>query len=180
MSTEFGPAVDFETGRTEAIDEARSSLSCIVGLGNPGIRYEYTPHNIGFAVLDELAQRHGIRIKQNEGVALTGAGKIKDRNVVLVKPQTFMNNSGAGVNAILKSRMLNSRDLVLVYDELDLPWTGLRIKKKGSAAGHNGVKSVIAALRSDYFTRVRVGIHPGRPIDDAAGICPCAFSEGLE
>jgi peptidyl-tRNA hydrolase, PTH1 family len=141
---------------------------CVVGLGNPGIRYEDTPHNIGFKIIDELARRHMVRVSKNDRLAAVGAGKIRSKDVVLVKPQTFMNDSGAGVSAILESRALTNNDLILVYDELDLPWTALRIKKNGSAAGHNGVKSVIAALKTDVFTRVRVGIRSNHPIDDAA------------
>jgi peptidyl-tRNA hydrolase, PTH1 family len=140
----------------------------VVGLGNPGLRYQNTPHNIGFKVVDELARRHTVRVLKTERLAATGAGKIRSKDVVLVKPQTFMNDSGAGVSAILQSRALTNSDLILVYDELDLPWTALRIKKNGSAAGHNGVKSVIAALKTDVFTRVRVGIRSNHPIDDAA------------
>ena len=143
-------------------------ICCIAGLGNPGTRYEATPHNFGFWVLDELGKRHSIRITKTEGAALTGAGKIRDRDVVLVKPRTFMNNSGAGINGVLQFRKLTHQDLIVVYDELDLPWTALRIKENGSAAGHNGVKSIIAALKTDVFVRVRVGIHPGHPVNDAA------------
>ena len=88
--------------------------------------------------------------------------------MLLAKPQTFMNNSGLGVGAVLRYRKLSIADLIVVYDELDLPWTALRIKKNGSAAGHNGVKSIIAALNTDVFIRVRVGIHPDNLIQDAA------------
>jgi len=147
-------------------------------LGNPGIRYEATPHNIGFRVVDELARRHAIRIAKDEGAALTGAGRIRDKNVLLVKPQTFMNNSGRGIKAALEYRNLTSRDLIVVHDELDLPWTALRIKVAGSAAGHNGVKSIIAALKTEVFTRVRVGIHPGRPVD-AVQYVLAPFERGL-
>ena len=121
-------------------DDPESHLVCIAGLGNPGVRYEATPHNMGFWVLDELARRYSIRVSKREGAALTGVGKIRNRDVLLVKPQTFMNNSGAGVSVALQYRKLTNRDLIVVYDELDLPWTALRIKKNGSAAGHNGVK----------------------------------------
>ncbi len=139
----------------------------MVGLGNPGVRYEATPHNFGFLVIDELARRHAIRVSKSEGAALVGSGQIRNRQVVLVKPQTFMNLSGSAVCSVLKYRNLTSRDLVVVYDELDLPWTALRIKKNGSAAGHNGVKSLIAALKTDVFVRVRVGIRPDHPVDAA-------------
>ena len=138
---------------------------CITGLGNPGARYEATPHNVGFLVVDELAKRHSVRISKREGAAVIGNGHIQNRTVVLVKPQTFMNNSGAAVGPVLEYRNLTNHDLIVVYDELDLPWTALRIKKSGSAAGHNGVKSIIAALKTDVFIRVRVGIHPDHPLD---------------
>jgi peptidyl-tRNA hydrolase, PTH1 family len=154
-----------KSGAVPARDEASVSPVCIAGLGNPGARYEATPHNAGFLALDELARRHGIRISRTESGALVGSGRIGERSVILVKPQTFMNLSGTAIGPVLKYRNLTSRDLVVVYDELDLPWTALRIKKNGSAAGHNGVKSIIAALKTDVFTRVRVGIHPGHPID---------------
>ncbi len=140
-------------------------MFCIAGLGNPGPRYEATPHNIGFLVLDELAKRHAIRVSKSENEALLGSGHIRDKRVVLIKPQTFMNNSGAAIGHALNYRNLTNHDLIVVYDELDLPWTALRIKKNGSAAGHNGVKSIIAALKTDVFIRVRVGIRPDHPVD---------------
>jgi peptidyl-tRNA hydrolase, PTH1 family len=148
-------------------DDHEPRVYCIAGLGNPGPRYEATPHNVGFWVVDELAKRHFIRISKNESGTLTGAGKIRNRGVILVKPQTFMNNSGSGLSAVLRSRNLTTEDLIVVYDEIDLPWTALRIRKNGSAAGHNGVKSIIAALKTDLFTRVRVGIRPNHEIDAA-------------
>lgn len=149
-------------------EEPAARILCIAGLGNPGIRYEGTPHNIGFRVVDELAKRHAVRISKNEGAALTGSGRIRDKSVVLIKPSTFMNNSVTGIKAALNYRNLTSRDLIVVYDELDLPWTALRIKIAGSAAGHNGVKSIIAALQTEVFTRVRAGIRPDREVGDAA------------
>jgi len=148
------------------VETARRTL-CIAGLGNPGIRYERTPHNIGFRVLNELAKRFGIAISKHESNTLTGSGKIGVKGVILVKPQTFMNNSGLGLSAVLQFRKLMHEDLIVVHDELDLPWTALRIKENGSAAGHNGVKSIIGALKTDVFTRVRVGIRPNHPIQDA-------------
>ena len=143
-------------------------MRLIAGLGNPGVRYAGTPHNLGFWVVDELARRHHVSVVKNEHKALSGTGKIRDQDVVLVKPQTFMNNSGAALSEIVRYRNLSNEDLIVVYDELDLPWTALRIKKNGSAAGHNGVKSIIAALKTDVFTRVRAGIHPNHEITDAA------------
>ncbi len=150
-----------------ASENSPGRLCCIAGLGNPGRQYEATPHNVGFLVLDELANRHGIRISKPESSALTGSGQLGAKSVLLVKPQTFMNLSGAAVAPVLKYRNLTSRDLIVVYDELDLPFAALRIKKDGSAAGHNGVKSIIAVLKTNLFTRVRIGIHPGHPVDAA-------------
>jgi len=151
---------------------------CIAGLGNPGIRYEATPHNVGFRVVDELAKRFGLRINKSEGSSLTASGRIRDRKVVLAKPQTFMNNSGVGISAVLKFHNLTHRNLIVVYDELALPWTALRIKLNGSAAGHNGVKSMIAALKTEVFTRVRVGIHPGHDIE-AVDYVLAPFERGM-
>jgi|SRR5690242_228309 peptidyl-tRNA hydrolase, PTH1 family len=164
----------------EGSTEPQVGTYCVVGLGNPGVRYQGTPHNIGFKVVDELAKRHSIRVSKNERLTAVGSGKVRNKDVVLVKPQTFMNDSGAGVSAILTSRDLTNSDLILVYDELDLPWTALRIKRNGSAAGHNGVKSVIAALKTDVFIRVRVGIRPGHPIDDAAAYVLAPFEREMK
>jgi PTH1 family peptidyl-tRNA hydrolase len=161
-------------------EEVSARTYFIVGLGNPGLRYEHTPHNIGFMVLDRLAERNGIRIKNNEGVTLTGTGKIHGRDVVLAKPQTFMNRSGASAKAVMQNRRLSHKDLVLVYDDIDLPWTALRIKKKGSAGGHNGVKSVIAELRTDWFARVRIGTRPNHEVTDTAQYVLAPFEPALK
>jgi peptidyl-tRNA hydrolase, PTH1 family len=169
-----------ETEIDEASTEAQVRTYCIAGLGNPGLRYQNTPHNIGFKVVDELARRHSVCVSKHDRLTAAGTGKVRNKDVVLVKPQTFMNNSGAGVRAILECRALTNSDLILVYDELDLPWTALRIKRNGSAAGHNGVKSVIAALKTDVFIRVRVGIRPSHPIDDAAGYVLAPFEREMK
>jgi PTH1 family peptidyl-tRNA hydrolase len=139
-----------------------------VGLGNPGVRYADTPHNMGFKVIDELARRYSIHFGKGEGKSLAGCGRIGSVPVLLVKPQTFMNLSGEAVGAVLRYRKLTNNELIVVYDEFDLPWTALRIRKNGSAAGHNGVKSIIAALNTNVFTRVRVGVHPDDVVQDAA------------
>ena len=149
------------------MEPTESRLLVIAGLGNPGIRYEWTPHNMGFLVIDELARRHNLRVTRSENQALTGSGQIQNKPVLLVKPQTFMNLSGNALGPILSYRNLTNHDLLVIYDELDLPWSALRIKKSGSAAGHNGVKSIIGVLKTDVFMRVRVGIHPGGPMDAA-------------
>jgi PTH1 family peptidyl-tRNA hydrolase len=152
----------------------------VVGLGNPGLRYENTPHNMGFLVVDRLAERHGIRVRNNEGVTLAGSGQIGSRTVLLAKPQTFMNRSGLSVKAIMQNRKLTNRDLILVYDDVDLPWTALRIKKKGTAGGHNGVKSVISEIGTDWFARVRLGVHPGHELEDTAQYVLAPFERTLK
>ena len=144
------------------------SVCVIAGLGNPGVRYEGTPHNAGFWVVNELADRHFIRITKSESGTLTGSGMIRSHHVILVRPQTFMNNSGVGIAAVLKYRNLGPENLIVVHDEFDLPWSALRIRTNSSAAGHNGVKSIIAALKTNVFTRVRVGVRPDHPVNDAA------------
>ena len=139
----------------------------VVGLGNPGLQYENTPHNLGFMTIDRLAEDCGISVTRPEQRALVGRGRIEGHDVVLAKPQAFMNLSGGPVKGLLEKYELGLEDLVVVYDELDLPWKSIRIRMRGSDAGHNGMKSIIAALGTKEFTRVRLGIHPGRPVDAA-------------
>jgi peptidyl-tRNA hydrolase, PTH1 family len=144
----------------------------VVGLGNPGVEYERTPHNLGFLVVDHLAERNGgIRVNRPESKAFTGLGTVGKRAVVLSKPQTFMNLSGPSVSGLLEKYTLTPANLIVVYDEMDLPWSAVRIKKSGSAAGHNGMKSVIGALGTDEFIRVRMGIDPDprRPGENPLG-----------
>src|SRR6266852_38107 len=138
----------------------------VVGLGNPGAEYENTPHNLGFLVVDALAGRNAIRVTRKENVSRVGLGAIAGKGVALAKPQTFMNLGGPAVKGLLERYGLDSGRLLVVYDELDLPWGSLRIKPKGSAAGHNGVKSIIGSLGTNEFARVRLGIHPGHTIAD--------------
>jgi len=136
----------------------------VVGLGNPGEKYAATPHNMGFLVVDRLAVRHGIRVTRPECQALIGPGTISGKPVMLAQPQTFMNLSGLAVKPLLEKYELTPADMILVYDELALPWGSLRIRPSGSAAGHNGVKDVIARLGTQDFTRIRLGVHPGYPL----------------
>jgi peptidyl-tRNA hydrolase, PTH1 family len=140
----------------------------VTGLGNPGEEYQHTPHNLGFLVIDRLAELHQIRVSRKENMSLVGLGTIGGQQVALAKPQTFMNLSGPAVKGLLERYQLGPDRLLVVYDELDLPWGTLRIRPGGSAAGHNGVKSLIASLGTMKFARVRMGINlPGR--DRAAG-----------
>ena len=140
----------------------------VAGLGNPGEEYELSPHNLGFMVVDRLAERHGIRITRRDSKALVGVGEIDGRQVMLAKPQTFMNLSGTSLAPLMEKHGIELGRLVVVYDELDLPWRALRIKPKGSAAGHNGMKSAIQSLKTNEIVRVRLGIHPGHPIRNGA------------
>jgi PTH1 family peptidyl-tRNA hydrolase len=140
----------------------------VAGLGNPGDEYALTPHNLGFLTLDRLAERHGIRITRRDSRALVGPGEIDGHPVMLAKPQTYMNLSGVSLAALMEKHSIEPAQLVVVYDELDLPWTALKIKPKGSAAGHKGMQSVISHLKTSEIVRVRIGIHPGRPVNDGA------------
>ena len=144
---------------------ANSVEFLIVGLGNPGEEYESTPHNLGFLVVDRLAESNAIRVSRKENMAFVGLGAVAGKNVALAKPQTYMNLSGGAVQGLLERYELKADRLIVVYDELDLPWGSLRIRLKGSAAGHKGVRSVIGSLGSNEFTRVRMGIDPGNPVN---------------
>jgi PTH1 family peptidyl-tRNA hydrolase len=140
----------------------------VAGLGNPGEEYALTPHNLGFLTVDRLAEQHGIRVTRRDSKALVGVGEIDGRELMLAKPQTFMNLSGTSLRPLMEKHGIELGRLVVVYDELDLPWRALRIKPKGSAAGHNGMKSAIQSLKTNEIVRVRLGIHPGHPIRDGA------------
>ena len=133
----------------------------IVGLGNPGQRYRQTRHNVGFQVIEEAARRHGIAIRQTQCRARIGTGRIGAATIALARPMTFMNDSGAAIGPLMKHFRLEPARVLVVYDDLDLPLGRLRLRPGGSAGGHRGVKSIIAALGSDGFPRVRIGI--GRP-----------------
>jgi peptidyl-tRNA hydrolase, PTH1 family len=150
----------------------------VAGLGNPGEEYAHTPHNLGFMVMDRLAEMHGIRITRPDSRALTGMGRIDSQEVMLAKPQTFMNLSGTSLKLLLEKHALAAGDLILVYDELALPWMTLRVKARGSSAGHNGAESVIRELGTGEFTRVRLGIHPGHPLRSGTEYLLSPFSRG--
>ncbi|MCS6848209.1 MAG: aminoacyl-tRNA hydrolase [Anaerolineae bacterium] len=133
----------------------------IVGLGNPGKQYANNRHNAGFMVVDRLADRHGLKFTRMMSKGLVALGEIEGRKVALVKPQTFMNLSGESVAPIVKFYKSEPSDLLVVYDELDLPAGQLRMRPKGGSGGHNGMKSIIARLGSEDFPRLRIGV--GRP-----------------
>ncbi|MGA2269230.1 MAG: aminoacyl-tRNA hydrolase [Bryobacteraceae bacterium] len=140
----------------------------VAGLGNPGEEYALTPHNLGFLTIDRLAAQHGIRVNRKDSKALIGMGEIDGHPVMLAKPQTFMNLSGTSLAPLMEKHSIGPERLVVVYDELDLGWKALRIKPKGSAAGHKGMKSVIGSLKTSEIVRVRLGIYPGHPVKDGA------------
>ena len=139
-----------------------------MGLGNPGEEYRWTPHNLGFLTVEELARGAGIRVSRPEENSLVGRGEVGGRPALLAKPLSFMNLSGGPVKRLLGRYGLRPDRLLVVYDELDLPWGRLRLKQKGSAAGHNGMRSVIAALGTTDFPRLRIGVHPGHPVSNGA------------
>ena len=133
----------------------------IVGLGNPGDKYKDTRHNTGFLVIEKLAAYHSIKIKEESRLYLAGKGKISGEDVMLAMPVTYMNRSGDGARELMRYYRLLPSDLVLVYDDLDLDAGQIRIKTQGGSGGHNGCASVIAAIGTEDFIRIRVGI--GRP-----------------
>jgi PTH1 family peptidyl-tRNA hydrolase len=134
----------------------------IVGLGNPGPEYAASPHNIGFMTVDRLAARNGVLMDRREARAITGAGTVGGRRVRLAKPQTFMNLSGSSVRPLLEKYEMAPSSLLVIYDDNDLDWTALRIRERGSAGGHNGMKDILRSLGTEEFPRVRLGINPGR------------------
>ena len=144
-------------------------MKLIVGLGNPGIEYQFTPHNLGYLAVDRIAEKlGGIRIGNRHCRALTGRGKIGEEEVLLAKPETFMNLSGLSVRELVeKYEVEPARDLIVLYDELDFEWGTMRIRERGSSAGHNGVESVMGAVGPD-FIRIRMGVGPGHPITNGA------------
>lgn len=148
----------------------------IAGLGNPGEQYAQTPHNLGFLVVERLAARHAIRLSRKECQALIGQGSLGGKPVLLAKPQTFMNLSGVAVKPLLEKAEATPAELILIYDELDLPWGSLRVRPNGRAAGHNGIKDVIAKLGTQEFPRVRLGVHPGHPLTSGADYLLSRFS----
>jgi PTH1 family peptidyl-tRNA hydrolase len=143
-------------------------MRLIVGLGNPGAEYEWTRHNLGFMLVDTLARATGRDVKRTECRALVGRTELESEPVELAKPQTYMNLSGDAVACLVQKRALDiKRDLIVLSDDLALPFGTIRLRPRGSAGGHNGLKSIIGALKSDEFTRLRIGIQPEHPISDA-------------
>ena len=144
-------------------------MRLIVGLGNPGIEYQFTPHNLGFLAVDRIAEQCGVVVNNRHCHAQTARARIDNEDVVLAKPETYMNLSGMSVRELVeKYQALPANDLVLLYDELDLPFGTLRVRPRGRSAGHNGVESVIGALGTQEFARIRMGVAPDFPVSDGA------------
>jgi len=141
----------------------------IVGLGNPGKEYEWSRHNLGFMLIDKLAGVAGFDVKLRECQSRVGRGEIEGRTVKLVKPQTYMNLSGEAVACLFAKHKLTEpgEKLIVISDDLALPFGKIRIRAKGSAGGHNGLKSIIGAIGTNEFTRLRIGIQPEHPISDS-------------
>lgn len=143
-------------------------MRLIVGLGNPGPEYQWTPHNLGFLAVDELANRGGIRVERPEAMALVGLGKVAGKEVILAKPQTYMNLSGNSVGRLMDKYDVAPEELLVMFDERDLPWGMIRIGQRGSPGTHNGAKSVTSAVGTQEFARLRLGCGPDHPVGDLA------------
>ncbi|HVF47158.1 MAG TPA: aminoacyl-tRNA hydrolase [Pyrinomonadaceae bacterium] len=149
----------------------------IVGLGNPGLEYAKTRHNLGFMLVDVLAGRLQTTVKRSECRALVGRAELDDRTVELAKPQTYMNLSGEAVNCLLAKEGRSVERLIVVSDDLALPFGTIRIRPKGSHGGQNGLRSIIDRLKTQEFIRLRIGIGPEHPVSDAKGFVLENFSK---
>jgi PTH1 family peptidyl-tRNA hydrolase len=144
-------------------------VKLIVGLGNPGIEYQFTPHNLGFLTVDRLAERWRVEVKNRHCQALTARATAGEQAVLLAKPETYMNLSGLAVRELVEEYEVRpEQDLVVIYDELDLPFGTIRLRPRGGTAGHNGMESIVGALGTEEFFRVRLGIAPERKVADGA------------
>ena len=140
----------------------------VVGLGNPGTRYTSTRHNVGFRSIDLLAKKAEIRLNDRRTKAVLGQGRIAGHEVVLAKPRTFMNNSGEGIEYLLARFGGRPSELLVVYDEMALPTGRIRLRASGSHAGHNGIRSIISAVQTDEFPRLRIGV--GQPSNNGESV----------
>lgn len=156
-------------------------MRLIVGLGNPGKEYEWSRHNLGFMLIDKLSQSGAIAVNRRECQSLTGRGQLENTPVKLVKPQTYMNLSGEAVACLAVKHKLSDpgENLIVISDDLALPFGRIRIRERGSAGGHNGLKSIIARLGTNEFTRLRIGIQPEHPITDAKRFVLDTIPRGL-
>src|SRR6202142_4563149 len=135
-------------------------MRLIVGLGNPGMEYAWTPHNLGFLVVDKLAELANIRVTRPEAKSFVGRGEMAGHEVVLAKPQTMMNLSGLAVRDLIRRAECEPSDVIVICDDIAIRWGMIRVRERGSAGGHNGLKSVISALGTMEFPRIRLGVRP--------------------
>jgi PTH1 family peptidyl-tRNA hydrolase len=151
-------------------------VKLIVGLGNPGIEYQFTPHNLGFLVVDQIANEFGVEVRNRQCRALTGRVVIGSETVLLAKPETFMNLSGISVRELVSKHDVRvEEDLTVIQDELDFPLGTIRIQRKRSSAGHNGIESIISSLGTNDFLRIRMGVAPDRKVEDGMSYLLSAF-----
>ncbi len=163
-ASEIGGPGEQKTRIGDSGSTSRSGPFLIVGLGNPGIEYLWTPHNAGFMAIDRIALQEGVVVQNRRSKATTATCEIAGRQVVLAKPETFMNLSGASVAALVKEFEVDpSEDLLVIYDELDLALGTFKIRTRGSAAGHNGARSITGALGTQEWLRLRIGVGPDLP-----------------
>jgi peptidyl-tRNA hydrolase, PTH1 family len=161
-------------------------VKLIVGLGNPGIEYQFTPHNLGFLAIDRIAYALGVEVRNRQCRALTARALIDSKafageSVVLAKPETYMNLSGLSVRELVAEHQVDvQRDLIVIYDELDLPLGTIRIRQRGSSAGHNGMESILGALGTDEVLRIRLGIAPDRKVVDGVKYVLTPFRKAQE
>lgn len=148
----------------------------IAGLGNPGSKYSETRHNVGFDVIDRLAQENNIRVNRLRFKALTGEGFIGTEKVLLVKPSTYMNNSGESIREVMEFYKLEPDKLLVIVDDIDIEFASIRLKKKGSAGSHNGLKSIIYHIQKDNFPRLKIGIGKKPPYYDLADFVLSKFT----
>jgi len=148
----------------ELENDSRRGPYLVVGLGNPGLEYLWTPHNAGFMAIDRIAEQEGVVVSNRRCRAMTASCRIAGRPVILAKPETFMNLSGASVAALIREYEADpAQDLLVIYDELDLVLGTFKIRERGSPAGHNGARSVTSALGTEEWLRLRIGVSPDLP-----------------
>jgi PTH1 family peptidyl-tRNA hydrolase len=135
-------------------------MRLIVGLGNPGPEHAWTPHNLGFLAIDGLAERASIRVTRPEAKAQVGIGRLAGQDVILAKPQTYMNLSGVAIRMLLEKYELDPAQMIVLVDDVDLPWGSIRIRERGSAGTHNGLKSIVSSIGTQEFPRIRLGVGP--------------------
>lgn len=150
-------------------------MRIIVGLGNPGPEYEWTPHNLGFLAIDAVAERAAIRVTRPEAKSYIGRGTLAGEEVILAKPQTMMNLSGVAVRMLLEKYECEPADVIVLIDEVDLPWGMIRIRERGRNSTHNGLKSIISSLGTDEFVRVRLGVQPKQMWGDRRDYVLCSM-----